>query len=80
MADLSPDRQRQTDRRCMLVHTLAPSLGLGLGRAGLGLGCAITLCCHIFVLKVKAHTLREAVHAKQFHNYGHLSPSGNDKS
>ena len=25
----------------MLVHTLAPSLGLGLGRAGLGLGCAI---------------------------------------
>ena len=24
----------------MLVHTLAPSLGLGLGRAGLGSGCA----------------------------------------
>ena len=38
------ERERERDgRRCRLVHTLAPSLRLGLGRAGLGLGSAILL-------------------------------------
>ena len=41
MADLSPERE-SAETSCMLVHTLAPSLGLGLERAGLGLGCAIS--------------------------------------
>ena len=33
----SPERER----RSRLVPTLAPRLGVGLGWAGLGLGCAI---------------------------------------
>ena len=48
MADLSAEREtvqrkhrEYRDRRSKLVLTLAPRLGVGLGRAGLGLGCAI---------------------------------------
>ena len=37
-------RERECrERRSKLVPTLAPRLGVGLGRAGLGLGCAIQL-------------------------------------
>ena len=36
------ERERvQRERRSKLVPTLVPRLGVGLGRAGLGLGCAI---------------------------------------
>ena len=43
MADLSAERVQSVQRRGKLVPTLAPRLGVGLGRAGLGLGCAIQL-------------------------------------
>ena len=37
-------RERECrERRSKLVQTLAPRLGVGLVRAGLGLGCAIIL-------------------------------------
>ena len=35
----SPEREREG--RSKLVQTLVPRLRVGLGRAGLGLGCAI---------------------------------------
>ena len=44
MADLSGSAERESTERecretsCMLVHTLGPELGLGLGRARLGYG------------------------------------------
>ena len=35
------ERERERERRSKLVPTLAPRLVVGLGGAGLGLGCAI---------------------------------------
>ena len=35
--------QRERERRSRLVQTLVPRVGVGLGRAGMGLGCAICL-------------------------------------
>ncbi len=42
MANLSADSEMR-ERKSKLVHTLAPRLGVGLGREELGLGCAISL-------------------------------------
>ena len=41
MADLRESRVECRERRSRLVQTLAPRLGVGLVRAGLGLGCSI---------------------------------------
>ena len=57
MADLSRERddemgQRERERRNRLVQTLAPRVGVGLVRAGLGLGCAICVTTSTFIFEM----------------------------